>query len=392
MIGVQAWLFRLPIAGGVLFLMAFFLVPDQHELRLVFNWAVVLPTLLLLPWRWRDIKHPGPTALVGMALAGWLCLSVYWGDSAGFSYFRYELMNPLFVALLVIAAMFAGMADPKRWPPLEVLLIGLGCVVALLALYDYAALGQGSPDIPGWPRLEGRGILKNPLVIAALLGVCILLAIVRFHCASSFLTGLPWLLAATPMAVAMVATQSRGPILALLIALPFAVRSKASGERRHWIWFAILLAGVVFAVANMRLLYSTLMRGEGTGFRAGIWHSVVKETAPDWIVGQGLRVNRSVKVGNEMFPHSHNSLLSVFRFGGLVGASLFMAFWGSVLRGAYRLPDEIRRGLVPWLVFGFVCQLTNGTFPFLRPGYDWFLTWLPIAFALAARQGRLAQP
>ena len=390
--GAQEWLFQLPLVGGVLFLTTFFLAPDQHELRLVFNWAVVLPTLLLLPWRWRDIKYPGPTALVGLALAGWLCLSIYWGDSAGFSYFRHELMNPLSVALLVVAAIFAGMVDPKRWPPLEALLVGLGCIVALLALYDFASLGQGSPDSLGWPRLEGRGILKNPLVIAALLGVCILLAVVRFHCASSFLAGLPWLLAATPMAVAMGATQSRGPMLALFLALPFVVLSKDPIGRRHWLLVAVLLISTVLAVANMRTLSSTLTRGEGTGFRAGIWHSVVKETAPQWIVGQGLRASRSVEVGNERFPHSHNSLLSVFRFGGLIGATLFLAFWGLILREASCLPTEIRKRLVPWLVFGFACQLTNGTFPFVRPGYDWFLTWLPIAFTLAARQGRLAHP
>lgn len=381
MIAARAWLSQLPVVGGILFLAAFFLAPDRHELRLAFNWAVLLPTLLLLPWRWREIKYPEPVASIGLVLAGWLCLSIFWGDSAEVSYFWSQLLNPVFVVVLVIAATFAGVADPKRWPPLDFLLVGLGCLVSILALSEYAAVADGST----WPRLVGQGILKNPLVIASVLGVCILLAVARFHYASRFLAGLPWLLAAMPMGVTMVATQSRGPLLALLLALPLVVLGKAPGARRHWLLLAILLVGTVLVAANMRTLSSTLMRGDGTGFRAGIWHSVVEETAPEWVAGQGLRASRSVKVGNETFPHCHNSLLSVFRFGGLIGASLFLVFWGLILREAARLPTEMRRRLVPWLVFGFACQLTNGTFPFVRPGYDWFLTWLPAALCLAAR-------
>lgn len=376
-------------AGWLTFIAAFFVAPDRHELRLVFNWLVLLPVAASLPWIVPSPRIPRLATGAVFACLCWFCLSTAWGPSAGIAFPVHEAANLFLIAGLLLATV--SVVRHARWlvRDLDAVIATLGCIVAMisLAMHYLATLHQGTP--PHLIRLAGPGILRNELVLASILGVSLLLAAVRYYRSPSAGASAIWLAACVPLLVAMLGTLSRGPLLALLAALPLVALSSRAQARRHLAPLACLAVAAGIAASMPDFLDHAAQRGFDPSHRDQIWRAVIEETADDWIIGQGLRAERQVDIGGLAFPHEHSHFLSVFRHSGAVGAGLFALAFLALIREAARLPLWERSAFLPWLVYGFGCQLTNGTFPLSRPNYEWLLLWVPAACCLALRQSRL---
>lgn len=381
--------------GWTLFIAAFFLAPDRHELRLAFNWGVLLPTALALPWlagasrlSRLSFSPPRRLALAAGAMAGWLCLSSLWGASAGIGYLLRELENALLVAALVVATHAVARMRPRLIASLEPLIVALGCAAALAALAPHLAPLARGETAPLAPRLAGLGILRNELVLASVLGVAALCAVAGYYRSMAGRRAVLWLLPLAPVLAAMLASLSRGPLLALLVALPLLAALARVPLRRHLAPIGGALLAAVLLAGIPELVDHALARGLDPSHRDVIWRAAIDETAGDWLFGQGLREQRGLDVDAMRFGHAHSSLLSVYRFAGAVGVALFVAFLAELLRAAAALPAQPRLTLLPWLVYGILCQLSNGAFPLARPSYDWLLLWVPMALCIALRRPR----
>jgi len=370
------------------FIAAFFAAPDQHELRLVFNWFVLLPVAAGLPWIVPAMRLPSLATGAILACAGWLCLSSTWGASTGIDISIHEVKNVVMIAGLVLATAAVARHEPRLLRNLDAVVAALGAGVALIALAAHfaATMRHGTPPAPA--RLTGLGILRNELVLASVLGVAFLLAVARYYRSTSAGTAAAWLVACVPMLVAMLGTLSRGPMLALLAALPMVALSSRTRAPRHLAPLACLAVAAGLVSLMPELVEHAGLRGFDPSHRDRIWRAVLDETAGDWVIGQGIRAERQVDIGGMAFPHEHSHLLSVFRFAGATGVALFSLAFLSLVRESARLPICERSTFLPWLVYGFGCQLTNGTFPLSRPSYEWLLLWVPAACCLALRQPR----
>lgn len=374
--------------GWLTFISAFFVAPDRHELRLVFNWLVLLPVAVGLPWIVPSLRVPRLATGAIVACLCWFCLSATWGPSAGIAFLIHETTNLFMIAGLLLATVSVVRHAPWLVRDLDVAIAALGCIVAMisLAMHFLATLNHVTPHAP--VRLTGPGILRNELVLASILGVSLVLTAVRYYRSPSAGASAIWLAACVPLLAAIFGTLSRGPILALLAALPLVALSSRAHALRHLAPLACLAVAAGIAASMPDLVDHAAQRGFEPSHRDRIWRTVIEETADDWIIGQGLRAERQVDIGGMMFPHEHSHFLSVFRHSGAVGVGLFAFAFLALIREATRLPIRERSAFLPWLVYGFGCQLTNGTFPLARPSYEWLLLWVPAACCLALRQTR----
>jgi O-antigen ligase len=112
-------------------------------------------------------------------------------------------------------------------------------------------------------------------------------------------------------------------------------------------------------------------------YRPAIWSAVLAETRGKEPFGQGWRDDQSVHTSEQRFGHSHNFLLGIYRFSGLVGLLLFIAMIGLLLYRCAQLRKDVAVPLAAWLLYGICLNVTNGRFPVSAPGGDWFFFWLP---------------
>lgn len=89
--------------GWLTFISAFFVAPDRHELRLVFNWLVLLPVAASLPWIIPSLRIPRVATGAIFACLCWFCLSTAWGPSAGIAFPFHEAANVFMIAGLLLA-------------------------------------------------------------------------------------------------------------------------------------------------------------------------------------------------------------------------------------------------------------------------------------------------
>ena len=405
-------------SGWCAFVLSVFVASDGHHVRIAFNWLVLAPLVLVAgglavrgAGAWRQWRLHGQEAVDLRALAfglgalwlvaGYFVASVLWAgappDVDGTSVVR-ELKNPLYLSALAVAATMAVAAAPRWMGALDRVVIG-ACVVAVLAALTVHLATHGAANAL-LHRMQGLGALRNELVIASVAGVCALLALARHAAAETPAARMHWLAVVCLLLVAMLMTQSRGPLFAWLLAAAVLLAC-ARRNLRDLAWCAVVGAVAVVGLnlalpeAGERIADAVRQRGLDFSFRDWIWAAVADETRGQFWFGQGLRGDRQVVTAVGVFPHEHNSVLASWRFGGAVGLLLFVGLCGGALWLAARLGPargNARAMLLPWLVFGMVCQLTNGGFPFGRPAYDWWLIWIPAAWALALNVVPLAEP
>ena len=176
-------------------------------------------------------------------------------------------------------------------------------------------------------------------------------------------------------------SKSRGPLIALSLCAFLIVWRYAA-----WQWAVVMLGVSLLALAGLTFtpmgehLYSRLT---DSSFRPAIWHSAWDAFCHSPVIGLGLHYPLKIVTPQGVFDHSHNLLLDILRFGGLIGLGLFL--WAVALTSlrAWRLGTEQTRFWVILLGFGFVCILTDGKVPLQGPNNFWLLLWIPMGILLA---------
>jgi len=363
----------LPLALLVFFAAAFAL-PTDPAYALVFYALVVVPALACLS-RMPGLGRPGPA--LAMLLIVWSGLTVLWGHDVGHRALRFGVDSAM--TLVFLLAMLAGLAEPAQRRRLMGVLIWVGAANAILSL----VLGVVHPL--GGERLHGWGATSHPILGASVMTIPYLAALFRT------LAERParwWHLgAAVTMAVFIVFTESRGPLLAATIATMFLC---AAGP---WRWRAL---GILAAVAvawrllpeGVRAHHAAVLVARGSSHRFEIWHRTLQMIGEHKLLGNGLAAN--LDLPGYTFPH--DLYLSVLFYSGAVGFALFLALAGQVSWTLWR-----QRGDAAWLLLVALWmntllsgltdlgQITKG------PGPMWLIFWLPVGLVLTGGSARAQQ-
>ncbi|MCF5720060.1 O-antigen ligase family protein [Pseudomonas syringae] len=247
--------------------------------------------------------------------------------------------------------------------------VGLALSALLAMIKFYGIEGHAL-----YTRLEGLGELSHQILGAYVIGVA---AMWMLHWVP---TGrwmqLGWVVALGLLGLFVVATQSRGAALALLlsvVAMPLWCRDRRSS--------LIALAAVVAAV-GVFVSMQALMLSRGVSYRPQIFMASLQMISERPWTGLGLGGNYYVYWNDHRFDHSHNLLTHIAIELGLPGLLLWCGLWLGVLWQAWKArATQFGKGLIGIWVFSSLAMQFDAASITGTPRAEWFITWLPVALA-----------
>lgn len=313
-------------------------------------------------WRAQRVIY---TAL--LALMAWSLVTLAWAEVAEPAREAKRLLYIL--AFLVFFPIFAN-GQPERvirvmqWGGLG---LALTALMAIIHFYGYT-------NHPWNARLEGLGELSHPILGGYVIGLA---AIWMLHWMPRHM-GLQvlWVVALGLLGMFVVASQSRGAALALLLsvlAMPIYCR-----DQRVRIIAATTL---VLAMLTFWLL-EPLVMARGASYRPEIFMSSLHMIAERPWGGLGVAADYRVITHGLKFDHAHNLFSHVAIQLGLPGLVLWCVVWFAVLREAWRARESLLgRGVLGMWVFSFLAMQFDAASLTGTPRAEWFITWLPIGLA-----------
>ena len=359
--------------GGLwVFITAFLWAPSRDGLEAVYALAFFIPMLMLLPWRKPEFgQYGGWFSVSALAYAGWSCLSSVWGGGTGF----------LLLQFFILAVWLLGSAWVVHKKSLDVdrLLYWFLLVGAVTALLNIAVFYWSHPLAA---RLEGITVARAPTLVGQVYGAVALVGILLSWRTDCFKCALGLSLACIPALAALGLSQSRGPLLSLMLALFVGLLWLRPG------WKIVVVqaaAGLMALIALLALFpLDELLLERGASIRDQIWLDVVMQmrAQPElllWGIGMGESTGLATSAGE--YHHAHNAWLDILYRTGVIGLGLAVVHLFLLLWSARRHPSLVP--LVLWLLYGCACLLVDARSLFWEIDTKWLLYWVPAALLAA---------
>ncbi|NWB97268.1 O-antigen ligase family protein [Pseudomonas gingeri] len=359
--------------GLLILLSGMFFLESRNALTSFYLGLFGIPSLLMLCLRPREIKTllGEPIIASFLVLCIWLCLSLLWSprENPDFGMIKIPL-QPLML--------FAGCAMllQYRRDALPAVLL-CAATIALVATISYLV-----PFIrtymPG-DRMIGGGAFTNPLLSSHLFGFFCIYWLCM--CITSQRLSVLWLSvpATAIMLVAIMATGSRTPLVALVLsALWLCIVNR---NRRA----LVMIAGMLLGSAVTLLLFPDVLGDRGSSYRLQIWQIALERIAEHPWIGHGYDSDLRIDVGaGYTLSEPHSFSLGILFYIGVIGMIpwAFMLVWG--LLSSYRQRLQPLFVLASTLLaYGIGAGLAEGGAVLTRPREHWFLLWIPLALIAA---------
>ncbi|WP_070885271.1 O-antigen ligase family protein [Pseudomonas argentinensis] len=368
-----AWL---TVLGLACFLCGPWLLPSNsyyHRLIILLLWGPAFVHFLVLRKQYPPV--PGTFVWLYLALSLWYWLVVAL-TLEGQDDLR-ELKLPFYIAFSLLGVMVCALHLKARFADFLLLcglLGGLGAGWSWIDFYWVEGHRYGE-------RVVSMGLWRVIIPAAQACGALVILT------AMLGLTGKrkPWELCAVLLALScyglfLYFNQSRWVWLCL--AMAFVGGSILSRHRALYVMALVSIALLVIVL----LLKPSFLLNRGLSYRPELWSEGFNLLLSNWEHGLGFE-EYWVKAATLNFSsrHPHNMFLDVGIRFGLPGLLLWAGLWLWAGWRAFRARHTAHGGALVtlWLYSGLVV-LTDGTAPWVKPEPIWFVTWLPIALALAS--------
>jgi O-antigen ligase len=284
----------------------------------------------------------------------------------------------------LLAAFFLFAMQTSRALSTRQILWIIACIGAASAFLSIVVHAVRAPDLMDRMIPLGRG--GNPIPGAGALASALIATVALWldGMDRSRKTMAILLMLAMPLVAGLVWTQSRGPLVALCLALPLALLLERRG----------MLVVLVACLASWLIVTSLVMFepnikaiicGDSSDWcrpsnRNEVWDRVRDQIALHPILGSGP----DFRFPYEWLSHAHNGFFGIvlyFGLGGLVGSALMAAGY---VRCLTRATDETLRffGLASLLfTFGYMGADLPNPFAFFNTHY--LFMWFPILLVLA---------
>ncbi len=366
--------YLLPL-GWLITLTGIFWIWDRALYHKLFYIFLAFPTFLTLVLQPRLLKTLicNPLFIAFSVFSIYILISIAWAvtedDLPGL------IKRPMYVMLLLFSTGIMALQYPARLEQYTRLSALLAAWVACLSLAYFMIF-----ELPaGESRLNGYGVLENPLLTAHVLG-----AFAAFWLATWFQARKAWnpvpIICLAFLGVAIMATGSRTPLIGLTAALGWLL---LVGDRRR----SLLAVGVAIAVLiAVLLIHPDAITQRGLSYRPAIWMESLRQIGEHPWLGHGFGTSMTVVIPDLDFTLAdpHNMELGVLYSGGILGLALWMTLYGLAIRfcWVYRSHTAVTIAAA-WLVFGFASGLTEGNAFMSRPKEHWYLIWIPMALVYA---------
>ncbi|MRG05332.1 O-antigen ligase domain-containing protein [Klebsiella oxytoca] len=230
-----------------------------------------------------------------------------------------------------------------------------------------------SPDNPG---------PTNVIDLAGYCGIGVLICAMLLKEKGSHLLYVPMAI----MLVMLFLTQSRGPIIALLVAFVCTLHLHVFTRRNILIVAALaMILGLLFFFTPTGDLLLARFEELGTqsGLRISIWHHTIEEVASQPWLGRGFDYELNfTNYSGEHITTTHSVYLGALLKGGIIGLALLLAVIAGGLWQAWRKQQDGRYGLAIF-IYALIFMASQGMFIISNPRETWPLFWLPLGIALS---------
>lgn len=202
-------------------------------------------------------------------------------------------------------------------------------------------------------------------------------------------TGRKWLYIFTPILFAtLLLTQSRGPLLAMVVALIIIFMIKPSLSKKHILYAIIVCAITLFAISLTQFSDVFIKRMESSYqqsfIRLGIWHHTLDLVKDKWLFGWGYDKALAYKLNaSKTISTTHTIYLASLLKGGVIGFGLLISV---IIYGLARTVNHLKNNHnteASLFLFSILYYLTQGMFIIGNPQEFWFLFWFPLAVVLS---------
>ena len=388
--------------GLPVFLTSFFWAPTRDFMHVVYGLAFFAPILLVLLLRKPSYDQYGG-CFTGLALlyAGYASISTLWSDAPRLEFFAQHF---LFLAVWLAGTAWLASRSQLNVERLYRVLIVCGalCSVIFQVIFHAQSFFIGyDPSLGSRLGFTSFGVTRNPNTIGCIFGAITLVAYVSWLQSQGWREGVGRFFLLLLNGSAVLATQSRGPILALAfsLGLGFALyRGPTRKWRTHILAVLCLLGGFTVAIQQQLIPNRWDSASMASSSRPEIWHHLVERAAEDnlWF-GLGLVKTTRIHVPGleERLPythHAHNAYIDALYWTGLVGLLLMCAHMFYVLRHWSNSP--LMLPLFLWFLFGCLTAVVDrpGFFEHLTP--HWFVYWIPAGLiaALVMAEKKMSAP
>jgi O-antigen ligase len=338
------------------------------------------------------LLHLGLAACLGWQILGWLGQRPADADSVQALGSTLALVG---LALLVQSAL-SGREAASEAALLKLLHVlfwaGAASAAASLVVYVHNLWMNGAANLSGLlgVRLVPIGRAAHEIASSAALAVSVCAGIAVF----SGLGRWSRVIAAIGIALlllVMALTQSRGPLLALLLAaLVVAALSKVAAPRKRALWALAGLA-VLFALPMLLTSFEDAFRAAfctqdvglcRTSYRLGIWANAVDALRQAPWFGSGP----SARLAGSASAHPHNGLLGSALFYGLpILIPIALLFGGAVHRAGLAARGPATTFLLLALAFAAASLATDRANLFGDLNSHFLFVWMPIAMAFSLK-------
>jgi O-antigen ligase len=366
----------------LLFIAEFYFIPENKWHSNLYRVGLLLPFLLVFPWR--DIKSRlagSPVLLVVYLLISSLLLSLAWSPTTEPLMIEKTLYHGLYVAGFVLIGTDILLRNPAYADRFFYWLGWLIVITGLLSIWWFYQ-DNSFPKA----RLRAIGQLRHPgfaAIMYGFIGLYHFMGTPQVLSTNAWHRWLPGILAAGMALAMIILTQSRGVFVALLVVL--LLGGILSRQKRYLVSLAIIILSVLVMIFwwSDELLTMVSRRGWDS-HRMEIWHQVLELIKQAPLLGHGLLENTALSVNGKPIGHPHNILLSTVLYGGMLSGGLLVLLVGLVLKqGWFRWTAE--RDIQPLLltVFGFTYLMTDGYRLISDPFPNWVYFWLPVIWAVS---------
>jgi len=358
-------------AGLWIFVSSFLWSPSRDGIEGIFALTIFIPMLAILFNRKPTLSAYGGV-FTGAALlyATWSVLSGIWGADLGFL-----LLQWLVLVIWLVGSAWVVQNKLVDWDKFLTVLLTIGAVTAVV---NIAAFYWSNP----WgARLEGITAARAATLVGQVYGLVALIGILLSWRARNLVSSIGFSLISTPAIIALLLSQSRGPLIALAVALLIG----AVWIRPSWKIISMHLVAalaLLFAIGVSLQLdtIEALLFQRGTSFRDGIWLDVLQKMQQEpgtFLWGIGMSGSTDINTALGEYHHAHNAWLDTLYRTGVIGLGLALVHLGLLMFGAFRT-----RELAPltlWLIYGCGCLFVDSRTLFWEIDVKWLLYWVPAA-------------
>ena len=365
-------LWLLPV-GLLLLLSDLYFLPGRSLHHKLYYGLFSIPTLIAIILRPKELKDMlrEPLILGFMLFAAWAMVTLIWTNG------EEDVMGSLKPALHLLMLFWGCTLLTKyRSESLQPVFFAAAIIALIATLYNlYMFISHYAPE----DRMIGAGAFDNPLLSSHAFGFfCIYWLTLSMTCKRPYtlLIAVP---AFTIMFAALLATGSRTPLVAVVMAMIWL--SLVCWNRRSLALMSMLVAGGILVMA----LFSEMIMSRGSSFRFELWQLMLEQIKLMPWIGHGYESTLSLDPGaGFLLSEPHNFALGVLYYTGILGFTpwLFMQVWALYSSWRHRVqPLFILASAL--LVYGIGAGLTEGGGILPRPKEHWYLLWIPLALIAA---------